>query len=109
MTRPRRPEAVAQSRAVALYRAATCVVYSTTEVRPVRATPGLPDLLVFHPRSGRCWAHEVKATGGRLSPAQQRFRLVAESCGLPVVVGDDLAARRHLVAVGILAMELGAA
>ena len=109
MTRPRRPEAVAQARAKALYRACGCQVWDTSQTRAAHISPGVPDLIVFHPRSRRHFFHEVKGAHGRLSPAQQRFLVAAEACGVAVVVGDELAARRHLVAVGIIAMELGAA
>lgn len=62
-----------------------------------RQTPGLCDLLSFLPsraggRSRRLVAIEVKAHGGRLRPAQVRFRQLCQDAGIDHLVGglDDI-------------------
>jgi hypothetical protein len=94
---------------VNLYRCVGCFVASTSQYRPSHVALGLPDLLVFHAGKGCFWFHEVKAPGGTLRPAQQRFRETAEACGLTVLVGDDDVAKAHLVALGIVPAWVGAA
>lgn len=106
MTRPRRPEAIAQSRATALYRAVGCTVLSTSQTRKSRVAIGLPDLLVLHPRSGRAFWHEVKAPGGRVSPAQLDVHDTMRQAGLTVIVGDERAAEAHLIGLGLLGIKV---
>ena len=65
-------------------------------------TPGLPDIIVYHPPTRLHWWHEVKGGCGRLTPAQVAHREVSESCGLSVVVGDVEAAARTLTGRGII-------
>ena len=65
-------------------------------------TPGLPDMMVYHPPTRSHWWHEAKAGSGRLTKSQVGHREVSESCGLPVVVGDTDAAARTLTGRGIV-------
>ena len=65
-------------------------------------TPGLPDLIVYHPPTASAFFHEVKAGRGRLTPAQRDHKHVAESCGLRVVVGDVEVAGSYLISKGIV-------
>ena len=71
-------------------------------------TPGIPDMLALHEPSGNGWWHEVKTGGGRLSKAQKEFKRLSELCGVHVVVGDSMAARDHLVGLGIVRVNNGA-
>ena len=59
---------------VKYYRAHGCVVYETSQKRAAKVSPGIPDLIVFHPRSGLHWYHEVKTPSGELRPDQKDFR-----------------------------------
>ena len=81
-----------QRAVVAFYRRVGCSVYATSQSRPSRIAEGLPDLYVLHVTRGGWW-HEVKAPGGKLSPAQRRFAARCEECCVPHVVGDLDAAR----------------
>ena len=66
--------------------------------------PGWPDLEVLH--RGRFLAFEVKAEGGRLSPAQSDVRAAMEAQGVPYAVVrsiDDV--REALVDWGIHTTE----
>lgn len=65
-------------------------------------TPGLPDIIVYHPPTAAHWWHEIKAGRGRLTPAQREHKQIAESCGLHVVVGDVEVAGSYLLAQGIV-------
>jgi hypothetical protein len=62
---------------------------------------GLPDLIVLHPRGHHFW-HEVKAPGGKVSKEQAALHKIAVQSGVHVVVGDDSAARQHLIELGLL-------
>lgn len=47
-----------------------------------RTSPGIPDLLVFHPRTRRFIFVELKTPGGKVTPAQKEFGLLADGCGV---------------------------
>jgi hypothetical protein len=64
-------------------------------------TPGLPDMMVYHPPTALAFWHEAKAGRGRLTPAQREHKHFAGSCGLPVVVGDVEIAGNYLTSQGI--------
>jgi len=65
-------------------------------------TPGLPDMIVYHPPTRSVWWMEVKAGRGRLTPAQCAHKHIAESCGMRVVVGDVEVAGSYLISQGIV-------
>ena len=55
-------------------------------------TPGLGDIVAFVPRvNARAWSEQVwieaKAPGGRLSPAQKRFKAACERADIAHIVG----------------------
>lgn len=104
MTRrgPQAPEKRAQLLSKRLYGAAGCVVFDTSQPFRAAITPGVPDLLVFHPARGAFWFHEVKAGKGALSPDQRRFQMLCGDCHIAHVVGDETAARHHLEAMGLI-------
>lgn len=64
-------------------------VYRLSQSRASRQTPGLPDLLLLHPRRGLAIAHEVKAGNGKLTPDQEWFRFLWTSCRLLHVQGGS--------------------
>jgi hypothetical protein len=99
-------EKAEQREVLKVYRAFGCRVYSLSQPRASKQTPGLPDLRVFAPAIGRCWDHETKRQqGGRLSPAQDDYRALAAQCGLDVVVGDRFAAGAQLVRLGLAVQD----
>ncbi len=67
-------------------------------------TPGMPDMIVYHPPTGSHWWHESKAGRGRLMDSQLTHQRISQSCGLRVVVGDTNAAANTLIGRGIIQM-----
>lgn len=90
-----------QADVVKLYKALGCQVWSHSELRKTKQTPGYPDLTVLHPRRRLFWCHETKTPTGTLKPAQLEFRSVAAKCGLEVVVGGVAAAEEFLIGCSI--------
>jgi hypothetical protein len=88
------------------YRNFGCEIYWLSQARETRQTPGVPDLIVFHPRSATAWYHEVKTPTGTVSPAQLHFLELAAGCGIRVVVGGVNAAEEQLVIIGAAYREL---
>lgn len=85
-----------------VYRAFGCAVYSTSQSRAAKVSPGLPDLLVFAPRVHAFWYHEVKRqVGGVQSSAQKDFQEYCADCGIPYVLGDRTMAEGQLIAIGV--------
>lgn len=94
-----------QRTVIALYLAAGCEVWTlsgTTRGRPTTTQAGIPDLWVMRIGHGGWW-HEVKRAGGRQSAEQEAFMYQCQRAGVPYVLGGDDAARRQLVAIGVLA------
>ena len=93
------PERQEQKAIVRLLQSLGATVYVLGTTRPAGGymgtcqTPGIPDLYAFLPAGGALWV-EVKATGGRLSPAQLAFRELCASRGVHYVTGgvDSVAA-----------------
>lgn len=56
---------------------------------------GIPDLLVM--RNGRVWFIEVKTSKGRLSPYQERFKMMCEYYGVPYIVIRSLDEAQELI------------
>lgn len=92
-----------QRAVVRLYESMRCVVYSTSNPRRTLSTPGIPDLLVFSPMAARFFVHEVKSDNGKPSEEQEAFESLCGSCGVGHVIGGVEAAKRHLMAIGLLA------
>lgn len=81
-----------------IYRAFGCIVYSTSQSRAAKVSPGIPDLLVFLPRAHQFWYHEVKRqVGGEQSPAQREFQEYCADCGIAYILGDRSVAQQQLV------------
>ena len=89
---------------VRLYESLGCAIYSTSQPRKAKyITPGIPDLMVFAPKVGRFWLHEIKSEKGKPSSAQLDFETLCGSCGVGHVIGGVDAAKNHLRAIGLIA------
>jgi hypothetical protein len=108
-TLPRVPERAVQQHIVTMLRSLGGEVWElgTTRSRRdhhmgTRQTPGVPDLIAFlPPRRRDRWVLlfiEAKADGGRLRPAQARFRELALLADIEHVVGDLNAVIAWLIA-----------
>lgn len=82
-----------------IYRAFGCELYWMSQARATRQTAGVPDLIVFHPRTRSMFYHECKTPRGKLSPAQVVFQEQCTRAGITVVVGGVDAAEEQLVAI----------
>lgn len=69
-----------------LLRKLGCRVYDTSQPMRALITPGVPDLIVFHPLRGLLFI-ECKAHGGKQSEAQIDFQRLSEHAGIPYIVG----------------------
>ena len=106
MKAPRVPESLVQWQIVRLLRSLGAAVYVLGTVRRkgdyqgTNQTPGISDLCVFL-RGRQLWI-EVKAEGGRLSPAQRAFQAQCHTCGVAHVVGGVSEVLAWLVDAGIV-------
>lgn len=98
MTRPALPrtsEKAEQAAIVKLLRSVGAHVYPLSQPRATMQAEGLPDLWVFLPHSypdlmgNGIWV-EVKARGGKLRPAQERFKNLCDEFGVLHVVAFGL-------------------
>jgi hypothetical protein len=96
------PEAKIQRQVRRIYVAVGAHVYVTSQPHRSHVTPGLPDLIVLHPRVG-VWFHEVKTPTGKLRGGQQDFVEHCQQCRVHHVVGGVQDAYRFLWAQGVLA------
>lgn len=91
-----------QSDVVKLFRVLGCDVYSLSQARASKQTPGLPDLWVVCRRAGLAWWWETKRTSsGRHSVEQLEF---AERCVItetPYGTGDRRAAEDYMIGLGL--------
>lgn len=83
-----------------LYIAYGCTVYSLSQARASKQSPGLGDLYVIHERCGAVWWHETKTPRGKQSPAQLEFQRLHWGTGVEMAVGGIRAAEDHLIAIG---------
>ena len=85
-----------------LYIAHGCRVFWLSQARETGQTAGLGDLFVFYPKGGKpqAWWHEVKTPTGKLSPAQEDFRILCNTCLVGHVYGGIPAAEAKLRAIG---------
>ena len=91
---------------IKLYRAHQCIVYSLSQPRATKQTPGIGDLYVFWPDMrglGPCaWWHETKTETGKQRPDQYEFRQFCQQCSVGYVLGGVLAAETQLRRIGAL-------
>lgn len=92
-----------------VYRAFGFKVYSLSQPRATKQTPGIPDLWCVHRSLPIAFWHETKRTkGGRVSEQQQEFRDDCLRAGVGHVLGDRYAARSHLITLGLAHVVGGA-
>lgn len=92
------------------YRTLGCSVVSFSQPRKTKQTPGIADLLVFEPRSGTFWWHEVKRQQGdewlkvdsKQRPDQVIFQQLVEAFGMTYILGSREAMFDQLRKVGVL-------
>jgi len=91
-----------QSAVVKLFRAFGCRVYSLSQARATKQTPGIPDLWVVHTAARLAWWWETKRPkGGRLSPAQVDFAAECDAAGVRHGVGSRADAEAWLIGLGL--------
>ena len=87
---------------VKLLRALGCRVYTFSEPRPARVTPGVPDMYAFLPQGRGVFWWEAKAKGGIISDGQAEFERRCLACGQPYVRGGLVELRHFLAGLGIV-------
>jgi hypothetical protein len=98
-------EKAEQAEVTKTYRAFGFDVYSTSQYRAAKVTPGIPDLWCVHrERPIAFWWETKRQVGGRLSPAQLLFQESCQRCDVGYGTGDRHAAAEHLVALGLAFM-----
>lgn len=81
-----------------VFRSVGCTVYTTSDTRRTKSTPGIPDHIILHPRFLILW--DAKAGRGRPSPEQMAFftEIARRSYkGVLTGWGDAEAARQFLM------------
>lgn len=95
-------EKAEQHEVMKLFRAYGFVIYSLSQPRATKQSPGLPDLWCVHTRRPIAYWWETKRqVGGEHSPAQLEFRAHCLRCGVGYGTGDRYAAAEHLIALGL--------
>ena len=83
-------------------------VWSTSQPRRAKVTPGLPDLIALHERAPICLFWEVKRqVGGRFSAEQFDFARLAAQSGAHHGAGDRYALEAQLEALGLAVRTAG--
>lgn len=86
-----------------MFKAAGCLVYSLSQARASKQSPGLPDLYVLVPRRATAFWFETKSAKGRQSEAQAAFQKACEACGVRYVMGGMDEARAMLTELRLTA------
>lgn len=87
-----------QAEVVKLFRAYGGKVYSLSQARASKQTPGLPDLwVVFNGIRRAFWFETKRQVGGRLSDAQREFGIECTTAGVSWYVGDRRTAAEILI------------
>jgi hypothetical protein len=89
-----------QHEIVKLLRGFNFHVYTLSQARASKQTPGLPDIW-FARESVAGWFEVKRSEGGRLSSAQEEFRDECQRAGVLHVVGDRSHAQQLLVDLGL--------
>lgn len=77
-------------------------VYSLSQARASKQTPGLPDLWCAHETLPIAfWWESKRQVGGELSTAQVEFRAECERAGIPYGTGDRYAVEERLIGLGV--------
>ena len=77
------------------YQMAGCKVVIFAQPRATMQSAGIPDLLIFDPKTGTSWFMEVKRRQGpeyrkvnsKQSPGQVAFQELCEACGVEYILG----------------------
>ena len=93
------------------YQLAGCIVVSFAQPRATMQSAGIPDLLIFDPRTQTSWWHEVKRKQGpgwkrvnsKQSEGQKEFQRYVEECRGEYILGPLDAALAKLRALGRVA------
>lgn len=96
-----------QSAVVATYRAFGFIVYTTSQPKQAKVTPGIPDVYAMHERRGFALWHETKTLEGALRPAQAEFRTLCLATKQLHTYGGVSAAEEMLESLNI-ARRIGA-
>lgn len=100
-------EKAEQAAITKMAKAAGMTVYSLSQARASKQTPGLPDLWLAHPgRSFAGWFEVKRQCGGVPSEAQLRFRLEALAAGVTHGIGDRYEFARWLVDLGFPSLPI---
>ena len=94
-----RLEKAIQKDVIDYYRAHGCIVYSLSQPRATKQTPGIGDLYVFDLSTGRAWWHETKTPTGKQRPDQAHFEEYCKRCLVGYVLGGVVAAAVQLDSV----------
>jgi hypothetical protein len=98
-------EKAEQAEVTKTFRAFGFDVYSLSQPRATKQSPGLPDLWCVHrERPIAFWWETKRQVGGRLSPAQMLFQESCQRCDVGYGTGDRHAAADHLIALGLAFM-----
>lgn len=91
-----------QAFVIKLFRGFGCTVYSLSQARASKQTPGLPDLWVVH-RAAKLafWFETKRSSGGKVSPAQLEFAHDCYATGIAHYIGDRRVAVDILVDAGL--------
>jgi hypothetical protein len=88
-----------QQEIVKRFRVCRFKVYSLSQARASKQTPGLADLFFVHlERPTALWWESKRQVGGKFSADQVEFAEHMKRCGVPFGSGDRYAAERWLVA-----------
>jgi hypothetical protein len=91
-------EKAEQAEVVKRFRVCGFKVYSLSQARASKQTPGLPDLWLMNPaRALGLWWETKRQKGGRFSDAQLEFAAACEYCRVNYAAGDRYDAERWLI------------
>ena len=105
--RPRVSEKVVEAAVDRLCALAGCEAVRFSQARATKQSPGIPDRLYYPPAPHRPFWVEVKADGGRQSPAQVAFQRRCEAHDERYVLGGYRDVLAYLVAYGLWRLPPG--
>jgi hypothetical protein len=95
-------EKAEQRAVVSRLRAFGFVVYSLSQARAAKQTPGIPDLWIVHRRLAWAgWFETKRQVGGKHSTAQLEFRSECDATGVNYRTGDRHVAELLLIELGL--------
>lgn len=97
-----RNEKAIQARVRKIFLAHGCEVYSLSQPRSTKQTPGIGDMFVIHRRLRAAFWFETKTPRGRQSPDQVVFQEALSFTPTGYVLGGEAAAWDHLRKIGAI-------